>query len=53
MSQFFEAPGVPEVTAKRGSDEWYTQVVAYQNWLDECYLEAETDARKAMNEALQ
>jgi len=47
---FFEAPGVPKVTAKRGTDEFYAQVVAYQNWLDECYLEAELAARSAMKE---
>ena len=39
--QFYEAPGIPQVTAPRGTKEWEAQVVAYNDWLDKCYAEAE------------
>ena len=38
---FFENDGVPKVTAAKGTREWEAQVVAYTNWLDDCYQEAD------------
>ena len=35
---FFEAPGVPKVTSPKGSEAWKSEVLAYNNWLDSCYV---------------
>jgi hypothetical protein len=35
----------PKITAQRGTPEWEKQVAAHENWLDQCYADANIGPR--------